>query len=126
MRRTIGRLFCIAAFAVLTASCGAVEYGAVILGAHEAIAEAEVAGAGPPDGETDCARADDCWEECRRTRDCWLAPYEYTYALEHLRKAREEVGQADYQAAADMGRLAREYARKARDIAVQRRREEGR
>lgn len=102
MSRLPGRLVIAGAVGLCVASCGAIEYSAVILGAHGAIAEAEVANA----------------EE--------LAPYEYTYAVEHLRKAREEVGQADYQAAVQMARAAREYARKARDIAVQRRREEGR
>ena len=97
--------------------CGAIEYSVAILQAHEAVAEAEVAGAGPgPEDQ----------EECREGIDCWLAPYEYTYALEHLRKAREEVGQADYQAAVDMARLARDFAQKARDMAAQLRREAGR
>jgi hypothetical protein len=102
--------------AACAGGCGPIEYAAVILDAHSAIAEAEVAGAGPaPDGE-----------ECQEGVDCWLAPYEYTYALEHMRKAREEVGQADYQAAVEMGRAARDYARKARDMATELRREAGR
>jgi len=98
------------------AGCGAIEYSVVILQAHEAIAEAEVAGAGPLEDR----------EDCREGVDCWLAPYEYTFAVEHLRKAREEVGQADYQAAVELARAARDTARKARDIAVQLRREAGR
>jgi hypothetical protein len=102
-----------------SAACGPIEYSVYILQAHEAIAEAEVSGAGPaPEGV-----------ECSAEQEgiaCWLAPYEYTYALEHLRKAREEVGQADYQAAVDMARIARDFARKARDMAVQIRREAGR
>jgi hypothetical protein len=102
MRRVLGALIGLTVVGGVASGCGPIEYSAVILGAHEAIAEAEVAGA----------------EE--------MAPYEYTYAVEHLRKAREEVGQADYQGAVDMARLAREYARKAREIAVQHRREEGR
>jgi len=102
--------------AALTLDCGAIDYSVAILQAHEAIAEAEVAGAGPaPEGE-----------ECREGVDCWLAPYEFTYAQEHLRKAREEVGLADYQAAVDMAHLARDFARKARDMAAQLRREAGR
>jgi hypothetical protein len=96
--------------------CGAIEYSVYILQAHEAVAEAEVAGAGPaPEGE-----------ECQEGVSCWLAPYEYTFALEHLRKAKEEVGQADYQAAVEMARAARDFARKARDMAAQLRREAGR
>ncbi len=97
-------------------SCGAIDYSVAILQAHEAIAEAEVAGAGPAEPGV----------ECEEGVDCWLAPYEYTFAEEHLRKAREEVGQADYQAAVDMAHLARDFARKARDMAAQLRREAGR
>jgi hypothetical protein len=101
---------------MMTVGCGAIEYSVYILQAHEAVAEAEVAGAGPLEEGG----------ECQEGVDCWLAPYEYTFALEHLRKAREEVGQADYQAAVDMAREARDYARKARDMAAQLRREAGR
>ena len=108
----------LAGMAALSLDCGAIDYSVAILQAHEAIAEAEVAGAGPaPEGEEG---------ECEEGVDCWLAPYEYTYAQEHLRKAREEVGQADYQAAVDMAHLARDFARKARDMAAQLRREAGR
>ena len=86
----------------LFAGCGPVEYSAVILDAHSAVAEA-------------------------READAHIhAPYEYYYAREHIRKAREEAGYADYQAAAQFGRTAEEYALKARDIARRRRREMGR
>lgn len=145
MARFPGWLILLTHASVLGAGCGALEYGVLILQAHRAVAEAQVAGAGPlPDlleaegGETtvsgpayevllSCAPEDE--ESCppdQRGVNCCLAPYEYTFAMEHLRKAREEVGRADYQAAAEMARLARDYARKARDIAMQLRREAGR
>ena len=54
------------------------------------------------------------------------APYEYYYAREHIHKAREEAGYADYQVAIEYGRTAEEYATKARDISRNRRRELGR
>ncbi len=130
---------------LLGTGCGAIEYSVYILQAHEAVAEAQVSGAGPLPDVLDaegagtassgaayeillsCATDDE--EACPREQrgvNCCLAPYEYTYAMEHLRKAREEVGQADYQAAVEMARLARDYARKARDMAAELRREAGR
>jgi len=91
----------VAAFVTL-AGCGPVEYTAVILDASQAMAEA-------------------------RAADAHInAPYEYYYAKEHIHKAREEAGYADYQAAIELGRTAEEYATKARDIARNRRRELGR
>ena len=116
MTRLSGWWIALGLLASTSVGCGAIEYSVYILQAHEAIAEAEVAGAGPADEGV----------EGEEGVSCWLAPYEYTYALEHLRKAREEVGQADYQAAVDMARAARDFARKARDMAAQLRREAGR
>lgn len=98
------RLFKVGLWAILglAVGCGPVEYTAVILDASQAIAEA-------------------------READARIhAPYEYYYAKEHIHKAREEAGYADYQAAIDLGRTAEEYATKARDIARNRRREMGR
>jgi hypothetical protein len=116
MTRFPGSFVALGLALLLGTGCGAIEYSVYILQAHEAIAEAEVAGAGPaPEGE-----------ECQEGVSCWLAPYEYTFAMEHLRKAKEEVGQADYQAAVEMARAARDFARKARDMAAQLRREAGR
>jgi hypothetical protein len=46
------------------------------------------------------------------------APYEYTAAVEYLHKAREEEGYADHQAAVHFGKLASDYAQKAREIAL--------
>jgi hypothetical protein len=47
-----------------------------------------------------------------------LAPYWFTLAVEYLAKAREEAGQADFQAANRLGRKASVAARKAIDIAL--------
>ena len=101
MGRRLGNTLLVVAVALL-GGCGPVEYTAVILDASEAISE---------------ARAADAHVN---------APYEYYYAKEHIRKAREEAGYADYQAAIELGRTAEEYATKARDIARNRRRELGR
>jgi hypothetical protein len=116
MNRLPGWLVALGLVSLGALGCGAIEYSVVILQAHAAVAEAEVAGAGPAEEG----------EECHEGVDCWLAPYEYTFAVEHLRKASEEVGQADYQAAVEMAREARDFARKARDMAAQLRREAGR
>lgn len=45
------------------------------------------------------------------------AVYEYTMAVEYLRKAREEEGYSDFQAAVDLANKAREFAEKARTLA---------
>jgi hypothetical protein len=54
------------------------------------------------------------------------APYEYYYAAEHLRKAREEAAEASYQDAMRFAAVAEEYGLKARDLARRRMREMGR
>ena len=41
------------------------------------------------------------------------APYEYNYALEHLRKARTEALEADYSAAISLAEVAYDYASRA-------------
>ncbi|MBN2524805.1 MAG: DUF4398 domain-containing protein [Deltaproteobacteria bacterium] len=46
------------------------------------------------------------------------APYEYYLAVEYLKKAREEVGYSDYEAALEYAREARKYAQLAREITV--------
>lgn len=43
-----------------------------------------------------------------------FATYEYVSAVEYLRKAREEEGYSDYQAAIDLAVEAREHAEKAK------------
>lgn len=54
------------------------------------------------------------------------APYEYYYALEHLKKAREEAAEASYQDAIRYAETAEENGTKARDLARRRMREMGR
>lgn len=55
-----------------------------------------------------------------------LAPYEYHFANEHLRQARQEAGDAFYQDALGHAKIAEEYGEKALDLSRRRRREEGR
>lgn len=88
--------------AALAMSCGPVQYSHYIMQATGILAEAEEADA----------------EE--------QAPYEFTYAREHLDQARREVGYSDYQEAVKCARIAHEYGEKARDIALRARREKGR
>jgi hypothetical protein len=42
-----------------------------------------------------------------------LAPYEYTYAREHLQKAQSEASQGDYSDAIDFAEVAEQYADRA-------------
>lgn len=46
------------------------------------------------------------------------ALYEYTSAVEYLRKAREEEGYSDFQAAIDLAHRARTFGEKARERAM--------
>ena len=55
-----------------------------------------------------------------------LAPYEYHFANEHLRQARQEAGGAYYQDALGHAKIAEEYGEKTLDLARRRLREEGR
>ena len=54
------------------------------------------------------------------------APYEYFYAREHLRQARWEAGEGQYQDAIRHAKVAEEFGAKARDLAKRRLRELGR
>lgn len=65
-------------------------------------------------------------EEARQAGAEREAPYEFHFAQEHLAKAREFAGEAEYQNAMDMATAAEENARQARDIARRRQRESGR
>lgn len=58
------------------------------------------------------ARAEQLGAEAR-------APYEYHYALEHLRKARSEATEADYGDAIELARVAHDYASRAVQVAQQ-------
>ncbi len=79
--------------AVTASGCGPVLYMVNLSGAQHAVEEARQAG-GPQ-----------------------RAAYEYHYAVEHLRKAREFAGTAEYQDAMDMASVAEDYGNRARDIA---------
>ncbi len=85
-----------------TAGCGPTLYSVQILPAARAVAEAEEMGA--PEH----------------------APYEYYFARANLDKAREEMGEANYQDAIRFAALAEEYGVKARRLARRRLREAGR
>lgn len=65
-------------------------------------------------------------EEARQAGAPSAAPYEYYFAQAHLDKAREEAGEANYQAAHEYSRIAAEFGTRARDIARRRGRESGR
>jgi hypothetical protein len=76
-----------------TIGCGNAIYAARITQASEELARAEQLGA-----------------EAR-------APYEYHYAVEHLRKARSEAMEADYGAAIELAGVAYDYANRAVQVA---------
>ena len=62
------------------------------------------------------ARATQASEELARAEQldaAARAPYEYHYALEHLRKARTEALEADYSSAISLAELAFDYATRA-------------
>lgn len=130
----------LAGWAVVT-GCAPIEYSVIIVDASQAIAEAEVAGASctpeqleqlspvtknlAPDPGTELVTSEEGSSLLIGQPMC-DAPYEYYSAVEYLRKAREEVGYSDYEAALEYAREARTFASKARDIALNRNRERGR
>lgn len=76
-----------------TAGCGNAIYASRITQASDEVARAEQLGAAS------------------------RAPYEYYYALEHLRKARTEAMEADYGAAIELAQTAFDYASRAVQVA---------
>jgi hypothetical protein len=100
--RRVLALMLVGVFAAGTTGCGFFLYSHRMLKANKAIAQAEVNNA----------------EE--------YAPYEYTYAVEHAKKAKEEVGHADYQAAWEYAKEAETYGMKAKEIARKQKMEAGR
>lgn len=136
-------LFWLASFLAFAGwGCAPIEYSVVIVGASQAIAEAEVAGASctpeqldrlspvtrnlAPDPGTALVSTDESPVVPETGEPTCDAPYEYYSALEYLHKAREEVGYSDYEAAIEYAREARSFAHKARDIALNRAQERGR
>jgi hypothetical protein len=65
-------------------------------------------------------------EEAKELRAEELAPYEYTMALEHLRKARSEAAEADYGDAIVFAEVCEEYSDKAIRISQEAHRSAGR
>jgi hypothetical protein len=91
-----------AVFVLTSGGCGGIAYSHTIMQANKALAQAKVNNA----------------EE--------YAPYEYTYAVQHANKAKQEVAHADYQLAYECAKVAVEYAIKAKDIARKLKMEAGR
>lgn len=65
-------------------------------------------------------------EEAKQLGAEKLAPYEYTYASEHLKKAMSEASEGDYSDAVDFADVAEEYADKAIKLAREAHRGAGR
>lgn len=63
------------------------------------------------------ARASDALARAEQLGAAARAPYEYHYALEHLRKAREEGGRSDYGNAERLADTALSYANRAVQLA---------
>ena len=91
--RALGYLACLSISAMVIVGCGPISAHGVIRDARVAVEAAEAAGA--VDG----------------------APYEYYSALAYLKKAREEEGYSDYQAAVDLANQAKVFADTARSKA---------
>lgn len=71
------------------------------------------AGCGPVLYMVNLSGAQHAVEEARQAGAAQRAPYEYHYALEHLRKAQEFAGTAEYQDAMDMATVAEDYGNRA-------------
>lgn len=79
--------------------------GCSLLGCGNAIYAARITQA-----SQELARAEQLGAEAR-------APYEYHFALEHLRKARSEATEADFGDAIELARIAYDYASRAVQVA---------
>jgi hypothetical protein len=90
MTRVAALLLCLAALS----GCGPVQSTAYLLDAEVQIEAARTAGADK------------------------YAPYEWTSANLYIRKAREEVGYSDFEAAVDFAQKASKFANQARDNAL--------
>jgi hypothetical protein len=84
----------VGALSIAGVGCGPVGYLQQVQGrARQAVAEAQQAGADR------------------------VAPYEYTAAVEYLKKAEEEGTHAEYQVAIDLGRRSEDFAKRASALA---------
>ena len=79
---------------------------------------AAAAGCGPIQSTPVLIEADIEVEAARSAGAAAAAPYEFTSAEAYLRKAREEAGYAQYQAATDFALKARDLAKDAREKAA--------
>lgn len=102
MHSRLNRVLGVALLSLILFGCGPVLYAV---------------NAGPASGVIEEARAAGAPEH---------APYEFYYAAENLRKAREEAAEANYEDAVNFASIAEEYGTKARDLARRRMREMGR
>lgn len=75
---------------------------------------AALAGCAPIHSNVNVAGAEVALEGARAAGAQKSAPYEYTAAEAHLRKAREEMGWARYGAAAELAERARQLAEEAK------------
>jgi len=75
-------------------------------------------GCGPITSTTAIAKATVAVEAAEGANAENYAIYEYLSAREYLRKAREEEGYSDFQAAIDLAKKAREFAEMARELAM--------
>ncbi len=75
-------------------------------------------GCGPITATTSIAKATVAVEAAEGANAEKYAVYEYLSAQEYLRKAKEEEGYSDFQAAVDLAKKVREFAEKAREMAM--------
>jgi hypothetical protein len=80
---------------------------------------ASLAACGPIQSTSALVEADVEIEAARAAGAPTSAPYEFVAAEAYLRKAREEVGYAQYELAADFAAKARDIAREARKKALE-------
>jgi ABC-type branched-subunit amino acid transport system ATPase component len=65
-------------------------------------------------------------EQARQAQAAEHAPYEFYFAVAHLKKAREEAAEASYQDATRFAEKAEKFGSKARKLSQRRMREMGR
>ena len=91
-----------------------------------ALVAASVGGCGPIAYVVAVNDAAQSVEQARQAGAPESAGYDYWYAVEHLNKAREFAGEAEYQNAMDMAGEAEESGDRAAGIARRRQHEQGR
>ena len=70
-------------------------------------------GCGAVRSRSSIARAEDALTRAQGARADSAAPYEYTFAAEHLKKAREEAMRAEHDDAREHAEVATDYAERA-------------